>query len=1645
MLRTRLFVVVAILFGSLIITIPTAYMHAALPFFNSGPIAATDNSTLYRNSTISSEFDSPPVANNDAYTRHGSGVIGSVLQNDNDPDGDSMSASIVTFPSHGSLSGLNPGSWFYSLSVSTYTGTDSFTYKACALNVCSAPATVTITIVNQAPTAVNDSYTVHGSAVIGPMMVNDFDPDGDTLSWSFVSPPSHGSLFGVPVPPNTPDMKRFDAANPYTGPDSFTYKVCDSLGLCSSPATVNINIVNNPPTPGPDEYTVRGTTIIGPFKVNDTDPDGDTLGGASLITGASHGTVFGLSTPPYAPDQKQYVPNAGYSGSDSFAYRVCDSLGKCTDQTVTLHVEGDGTGLGTCPAPGPGRGPKAIAKPVDVTNGNMYLQQNDYMVPGVGYMLLLERTYNSKSSLTGVFGKGWSTAYDEALQVYDSNTIRLNAPDGRSTYFGRIIGSSGAFLPLEGDFRGQLTQTAGGYTLSLKDGSNHQFDSTGRLLSLTDRNGNQTTLAYNLSGKLSSVTDPFGRLLSFIFNGDRVSQITDTTGVIADYTYSNVTGSNQKLLTVTYADTSGYTFVYDASHRLTTVKDKLNNVLEAHAYDSQGRATSSEVQGGVEHYTLSYVSGTETDVTDALGHVTKYFFNTSNARNVVTSVEGVCSCGGSGSQLTTWAYDNNVNVTSMTDALSHTISYTYDTAGNLLTITNPTGTVTYTYNTFGQVLTYTDQMGGVTTNTYNATGDLLTTKDALNNTTTFTYDTRGQLLTVTDARNKVTTFIWDSSGRVTQVLDALSNTTNFAYDLRAHRTSVTNALNNTTSYQYDAAGRLKKVIAPDTTFVQYTYDLAGRGTNVTDPRGNETNFVYDGAYRLTSVTDALNHTTSYTYDLMSNLTSITDALARVTDFEYDDFNRLKKTIYPPASPGATRLQETITYNTVGDIAKRTDTAGRDTTYVYDTANRLTSTTDPALQVTQFQYNARSQPTTITDALNQQYSFVYDALGRVTQAIRGGLSMSYSYDAVGNQTQRTDYNGANITFVYDDLNRVTAINYPDSTSATYTYDALSRLTAGTNPNGTVTFGYNSLNRLTSTTDVWGQTVGYSYDANGNRTALTVSGAPYATYQFDAVDRLTNIADSASQNFVYNYDVVNRLTSRTAPNGVTLSFTYDGMGRLTELAHTQAPATLSINQYAYNGANSISSWLGSSGNRSLNYDTADRLLGVSQIGGNESYGYDGVGNRTSSHLSATYGYQAVNKLSSTTSATYTYNNNGNMLSRTDGSGTKNFSWDSENQLKQVTLPGGLSVDYKYDALGRRIQRTTSAGADERFVYDGQDVVEDLDSSLTVTTSYLNGLGSDDHLRQTNTTSGVSYFLTDHLGSTSALTDSSGTVVETINNDAFGNSAGSTRTRYTYTGRESDPDTGLFYYRARFYDPELGRFISEDPIGLSGGLNLYRYVSQDPVNKRDPSGLYEIDVHYYLTYYLARKTGCFTDEQARMIAEFDQLTDDDPDHAPGFGRSQNVDFHAFGTHAQNDLRRQQLFDQAVAGLGSLSNLGIFFHFLQDSYSHYDYAGNRNVGQATGLFAVDHTNTDTVKAMQMARSSWFWLNQFAKKKNPCCRPEEPDWQIVYKFVMVGYDLSTVGGQYDNNRHEISNEQLRRKIEILGVPWRSPNGRSRP
>jgi RHS repeat-associated protein len=520
---------------------------------------------------------------------------------------------------------------------------------------------------------------------------------------------------------------------------------------------------------------------------------------------------------------------------------------------------------------------------------------------------------------------------------------------------------------------------------------------------------------------------------------------------------------------------------------------------------------------------------------------------------------------------------------------------------------------------------------------------------------------------------------------------------------------------------------------------------------------------------------------------------------------------------------------------------KTAQSGRVTTFCYDNANRLICTIDSAQKTTAYEYNARSQLTAVADAINQRYEFIYDALGRVTQNKRGTATMSFVYDAAGNRSQRTDYNGVLTNYSYDALNRLTTISYPDTTSATYGYDVLSRLTTATNQNGTVTIGYDNRSRVNSVTDVFGQIVSYSYDANSNRTQLNLNGALNASYQYDVINRLTQLTDNASLNTTFAYDVINKLTSRTLPNGVVSTYQYDNLNRLTRLTHAKGANTLLDLQYQFNDVNNITQMIDNAGTHNYSYDPIDRLTAATHPNQpNESYTYDDVGNRVASHQGSSYTYQAFNRLVSANGTTFGYDTNGNQISKTEANGSWTYTWDYENRLKQASLAVGVTVNYSYDALDRCIQRTSSSSGTARFVYDGADVLRDLDSSGSAVADYLNALGIDNKLRQTvsNTTS---YFLTDHLGTTRSLADSTGNISSVLAYDSFGNAiSGSPVTRYTYTGREIDSDSSLMYYRARWYDAETGRFISEDPIGFLGGINLYGYVGNNPISYSDPFGL-------------------------------------------------------------------------------------------------------------------------------------------------------------------------------------------------------------
>jgi RHS repeat-associated protein len=385
-----------------------------------------------------------------------------------------------------------------------------------------------------------------------------------------------------------------------------------------------------------------------------------------------------------------------------------------------------------------------------------------------------------------------------------------------------------------------------------------------------------------------------------------------------------------------------------------------------------------------------------------------------------------------------------------------------------------------------------------------------------------------------------------------------------------------------------------------------------------------------------------------------------------------------------------------------------------------------------------------------------------------------------------------------------------VTYADGSSTTYTYDAGNRLTQITDSvSGTITRTYDGLNRLTSETTPQGS-VSYTYDAAGRRASMTVAGQPTTNYAYDDMNRLTQITQGSSV-VSFGYDAASRRTSLTLPNGILINYGYDAASRVTSITYKQGTTVLGDLIYGYDSA----------GNHT-------------NLGG--SWARTGIPQAVSST-----NYNSANHQLTFDDKTLTYDTNGNLKTITDGTGTTIYSWSARNQLNSISSPA-VNANFVYDGFGRREKKTINGSLTE-FFYDGINPVQET-SGTTVLANTLSGLGIDEFLTRTDVIAATTnQFLADALGSAIALADSTGSPQTEYTYEPFGKvtaTGASMNNPLQYTEREND-GTGLYYYRARYYSPEMKRFVSEDPIEFYGGdVNLYAYVGNNPLNFVDQLGL-------------------------------------------------------------------------------------------------------------------------------------------------------------------------------------------------------------
>ena len=557
---------------------------------------------------------------------------------------------------------------------------------------------------------------------------------------------------------------------------------------------------------------------------------------------------------------------------------------------------------------------------------------------------------------------------------------------------------------------------------------------------------------------------------------------------------------------------------------------------------------------------------------------------------------------------------------------------------------------------------------------------------------------------------------------------------------------------------------------------------------------------------MLTTTDPLNRTTTLTYDNAGNVATSKDALNRITTFEYDAKNRLKKVIDPLL--GETRY----TYDGNGNLLTVKDAKNQTTTFAYDDRNRLLSTTDPLGKVEAYEYDGNDNLTKRITPKLDQILFAYDAVNQLTnKTLPGAQVTSYTYSTVGN---------------------LLTVNDPDSQLA-MTYDQANRLLT------TATTGSSNQPNVTLT---------YTYDKNGNRlTAVDPAGTNTSVY--DVLNRLTSLTSPAG-GFTLAHDALSRRTSMTLPNGTSTTYTYDPASQLTNILHQIVSSATQINQaaYAYNPVGNRTSLTDRRGAQAFGYDTLDRVTSASHplLATPQAFAYDPVGNRTTGGSVVNVG----NQLTADATYAYQYDDNGNLTRKTLLA-TGNFStytYDAENRLIKVEdfvagnpTPAFTST-YRYDGLGRRIEKVAN-GQTKRYIYDSEDILLEYDGANVLQTRYTHGPGIDEPIAVTKAGS-TFFYHQDGLGTVTDLTDSAGVTTKSYAYDAYGNIVDQTGTvdqPYTYTGRELDSESGLYYYRARYYDASTGRLLQKDPIMFFGGINFYSYVGNNVPNRVDPRGLF------------------------------------------------------------------------------------------------------------------------------------------------------------------------------------------------------------
>ncbi|MEW9700826.1 RHS repeat-associated core domain-containing protein [Paenibacillus sp. SI8] len=999
---------------------------------------------------------------------------------------------------------------------------------------------------------------------------------------------------------------------------------------------------------------------------------------------------------------------------------------------------------------------------------------------------------------------------------------------------------------------------------------------------------------------LSQVTDPAGRDTSYVYDiasapfdivgygrmldnySALLKQVYHPTKARTEYTYSAFTrnlglsakenvyrvSSREDIVTYTGGSVQksnhvDYSYAGDGGENkkssfdfTTTVDDRLKQTT--YTYNKQ--YIDENTPDVIYNTEISQQAGTDK-------RVTKQTFDTNRKLPVPIEVTTTFSTGTATSQPVTMkrTYDDYQNVLTETNPLNITTTHGYDPATHLqLTSIQAVdaGKSSYTElvrNTQGSVTQFTvkenstagalkqqvnygyDQYGNATAITIKDTnrniiisqeysplyGGSFVTKQSTNVTnvdgvfTTLTkqaeYNKQTAAITrLIDGKGRGILYEYDALGRVTKETLPDLHATTIAYDDLNNKVTTTDVTGLQTIQEFNALGQKVK----ETTglnFATYGYDAYGRQTWSENALGRRTDNLYDAWNRITQVSSPEQSVNRIAYDDINRTKVTTDAESNQIRETYDLVGQLMKK--EQLKPTGDILLGSFTYDYVSHPLTVTDGNNNLTTNQFDVLGRLIAVTDPLNKTTRYTYSLGGNLIETQYADTSKLQRQYDEAGKmIKRTDPSGLVDKYYYDSNGNVSKQVDRKGQAITFEYDPQRDFLLRSISVNETIAYTYDVAGKRLSLKDNTGTTSYEYEAstglLNKITYPDS---RTMQYQYDILGNLSNSTDPFSFTTVYGYDKLNRLSGVGVAQNNwDASYTYKKNGLMDTITSKNGVTSEYHYDGFN-LSNLTQKKSNGiSLNVFNYGYDNNSNQTSKTENGAAYSFTYDKLNRIRTSSQF--DENYTYDQRDNRETLLRNIT-----------------------NM-----NNASANYEYDDRNRLTKVTMDGGNVVSYRYNGDGLLYERTEN-GQTIRYYYNGANMVAEgvvlANGTAALKARYIRGNGL---VARVEANGNKVYYQHNGHGDVVGITDASGNTLNTYSYDLWGNPVTSQETvaqPFRYSGEYYDNTTGLQYLRARWYDPSVGRFINEDTyegqIDNPLSLNLYTYVSNNPLTHVDPSG--------------------------------------------------------------------------------------------------------------------------------------------------------------------------------------------------------------